>query len=51
MNRKFIIFIFTIFITFSCQGQKSESPRKFEIPDGKIEPSVWGNNYPVEYNL
>lgn len=53
MNKGKILFVicFVNFILFSCQGPKPESPKRFEIPESEIEPSVWGKNYPVEYDL
>lgn len=47
--RKFLILSLTFF--FACYGQKAESPKKFEIPEDEIEPSIWGRVYPVEYDL
>ena len=38
-------------LLFACQGAKPESPKKTEIPENEIEPSVWGRNYPIEYDL
>ncbi len=36
----------------SCQPPpKAESVRPAEIPDGEIDPAVWGKSYPVNYDL
>ena len=49
-------FLFTVFISFSlalcgCQPQKPEAVKTVTIPDGEIDPEIWGKAYPDEYNL
>lgn len=34
-----------------CQPSKPEPAKTITIPDGEIDPEVWGKAYPDEYNL
>lgn len=34
-----------------CQPEKAETVRTVEIPEGEIDPAVWGKAYPVHYDL
>ena len=34
-----------------CQPEKTEVVRPVQIPEGEIDPAVWGKAYPVEYDL
>jgi nitrite reductase (cytochrome c-552) len=38
------------FALWGCQPPKAEPVRTVDIPDGTIEPTVWGKAYPEEYN-
>ena len=33
----------------ACAPPKTENARVAEIPDGTIDPAVWGKNYPEQY--
>jgi nitrite reductase (cytochrome c-552) len=47
------IFLLTGFVTFfcGCEPSKPQSVTTVSIPDGEINPEVWGKAYPDEYNL
>ena len=49
-------FLFPVFIFFGlalcgCQPPKPEPVKTVTIPDGEIDPEIWGKAYPDEYNL
>jgi nitrite reductase (cytochrome c-552) len=49
-------FLFPVFIFFGlalcgCQPSKPEPVKTVVIPDGEIDPEIWGKAYPDEYNL
>ena len=49
-------FLFPVFIFFGlalcgCQPPKPEPVKTVIIPDGEIDPEIWGKAYPDEYNL
>ncbi|AJE02293.1 ammonia-forming cytochrome c nitrite reductase subunit c552 [Geobacter pickeringii] len=34
-----------------CAPQKAEPVKTVQIPDGEVDPAVWGKGYPTEYEL
>lgn len=44
----FCLFVFSL---IGCQTRAPESPKKVDIPEGEVDPAVWGVVYPVEYDL
>ncbi len=46
--------LFTIFLglfLFGCSPPKGEPVKTVNIPDGEIDPEIWGKAYPEEYEL
>ena len=37
------------FMATACSPKKAEQVKAVEIPDGTVDPAVWGKNYPAEY--
>lgn len=37
------------FMTAACEPPKPEQVKGFQIPDGTVDPAVWGKAYPEEY--
>jgi nitrite reductase (cytochrome c-552) len=50
MVRVFLVFGMLLVLT-GCQPSKPEPRQTVVIPDGEIDPSVWGKAYPEEYEL
>lgn len=38
-------------LTAGCSPEKPQPVKTVEIPDGTIDPAVWGKAYPVEYDM
>ena len=58
MSVSFHPMVFRVFLVFAmltvlagCQPSKPEPRQTVVIPDGEIDPSVWGKAYPEEYEL
>ncbi len=45
------IFIVFALALYGCQPTKPEPVKPVTIPDGTIDPEIWGKAYPDEYNL
>ena len=45
------VFIFFGLALCGCQPPKPEPVKTVIIPDGEIDPEIWGKAYPDEYNL
>lgn len=45
------VLIATAFALFACSPPKSEPVKTVSIPDGEIDPAVWGKAYPDEYEM
>lgn len=41
----------TLSIITGCSPEKPQQVKTVEIPDGTIDPAVWGKAYPVEYDM
>jgi len=41
----------TLSIITGCSPEKPQPVKTVEIPDGAIDPAVWGKAYPVEYDM
>ena len=48
--RVFLVFAM-LTVLAGCQPSKPEPRQTVVIPDGEIDPSVWGKAYPEEYEL
>lgn len=53
---KWLFMVTGIFVVLSvallgCSPPKSEPVKTVTIPDGEIDPTIWGKVYPVEYDL
>ncbi len=44
------VFAGTLFLSLSCSPPKTEPVKTGTIPDGEINPAVWGQVYPLEYD-
>jgi len=56
ITQSFAIFIFSAFagitlVSGGCQPSKPEPVKTVTIPDGTVDPEIWGKAYPDEYNL
>ncbi|MHC1710766.1 MAG: ammonia-forming cytochrome c nitrite reductase subunit c552 [Solidesulfovibrio sp.] len=40
-----------LFVPYACSPPKPEPVKTVTIPDGEIDPAVWGKAYPEEYEL
>ena len=52
--KKYVLIIILLLIGFSifaCQPPKTEPVIPVKIPDGEIDPVVWGKAYPLNYDL
>lgn len=45
-----VCFLAGWFALISCAPQKPEPVKTVSIPDGEIDPAVWGKAYPLEYD-
>ncbi|RNC65246.1 MAG: ammonia-forming cytochrome c nitrite reductase subunit c552 [Desulfuromonadales bacterium] len=41
----------TLFALGGCAPEKAQPVKTVQIPDGEIDPAVWGKAYPTEYEL
>ena len=48
--RVFLVFAMLTALA-GCQPSKPEPRQTVVIPDGEIDPSIWGKAYPEEYEL
>ena len=51
--KKYLLVLFFVlsFSLVACQPPKTEPVIPVKIPDGEIDPAVWGKAYPVNYEL
>jgi len=40
-----------LFVPYACSPPKPEPVKTVSIPDGEIDPAVWGKTYPEEYEM
>jgi nitrite reductase (cytochrome c-552) len=45
------LFAGLLLVVYGCQPSKPEPVKTVVIPDGEIDPEIWGKAYPDEYNL
>ncbi|MHC1712411.1 MAG: ammonia-forming cytochrome c nitrite reductase subunit c552 [Solidesulfovibrio sp.] len=44
-----VVFAVFLFVPYACSPPKPEPVKTVTIPDGEIDPAVWGKAYPEEY--
>lgn len=51
--KKYLLVLFSVlmFSLVACQPPKTEPVIPVKIPDGEIDPAVWGKAYPINYEL
>lgn len=45
------LFVAVVLVPFACAPPKAEMVKTVTIPDGEIDPEIWGKAYPDEYDL